>query len=108
MTRATIGEFEQLVLLAVLRLGEDAYGLAILAEIERETGESAAIGSMYVTLDRLEEKGFIRSRLAKSSDARAGRPRRYITATPRAVEQLRASRQGLLNMWTGLEGLLDA
>ena len=107
MSRDVVGEFEQLVLLAVLRLGTDAYGLAILAEIARQTHQAPSIGSLYVTLDRLEDKGLVRSRLARASDARGGRARRYVTVTPRAIKQLSAARQGLLNMWDGLEPLLD-
>src|SRR3954462_5512146 len=103
----TVGEFEQLVLLAVLRLGDAAYGLAILDEIERHTGRPPSIGSLYVTLDRLEDKGLIKSRLATSSAERGGRPRRYITVTPRAVKQLGASRKALLNLWRGLEHVFE-
>ena len=107
MSRDNLGEFEQLVLLAILRLGSEAYGLAVLAEIERQTKQAASIGSLYVTLDRLEDKGLIRSRLAKATDARGGRPRRYVTATPRAINLLRASRRALLNLWDGLETVFD-
>ena len=62
---------------------------------------------MYVTLDRLEEKGLLRSRLADSTDERGGRPRRYVTVTALGVRELRASRRALLELWHGLEGILE-
>jgi DNA-binding PadR family transcriptional regulator len=62
---------------------------------------------MYVTLDRLEEKGMLRSRLADSTDERGGRPRRYVKVTPLGVRQLRESRTALLELWNGLEGVLE-
>ena len=102
-----LGHFEQLVLLAVLRLDDAAYAPAILDEITRATGKPASPGSMYVTLDRLEEKGLLRSRLAKSSDERGGRPRRYVTVTAYGVRELKSSRAALLKLWRGLEGVLE-
>ena len=65
MTRTYLGEFEHLVLLAILRFGDAAYAPAILDELEQRTGRVPSPGSMYVTLDRLEEKGFLRSRLGR-------------------------------------------
>src|SRR3954470_3830580 len=103
MTRSYLGEFEHLVLLAILRLGDAAYAPAILEELETRTGRPPSPGSMYVTLDRLEEKGMLRSRLA---DANGGRPRRYVRVTPLGVRQLRESRSALLELWSGLEGVL--
>jgi PadR family transcriptional regulator PadR len=107
MTRAPLGQFEQLVLLAILRLGDSAYAPAILAELEQRTGRAPSAGSMYVTLDRLEAKGLLRSRLADATDERGGRPRRYVTVSAVGVRELRASRKALLNLWNGLEGLLE-
>jgi PadR family transcriptional regulator PadR len=107
MNRAFLGEFEHIVMLAVLRLDDAAYAPAILAEIERQTGRAASPGSMYVTLDRLEDKGLISSRLADSTDERGGRPRRYVTVTARGMRELRASRTAFLKLWRGLEGRLE-
>ena len=107
MTRTYLGEFEHLVLLAILRLGDAAYAPAILDELERRTGRSPSPGSMYVTLDRLEEKGFLRSRLADAHDERGGRPRRYVTVTALGLREVRASRTALLKLWRGLEGVLE-
>src|SRR6185503_5094524 len=108
MTRTYLGEFEHLVLLAILRLGDDAYAPAILEELETRTGRPPSPGSMYVTLDRLEDKGFLRSRLADANDARGGRQRRYVTVTALGIRQLRASRTALLKLWRGLEGVLES
>jgi PadR family transcriptional regulator, regulatory protein PadR len=107
MPRTSLGEFEHLVLLAVLRLGDSAYAPAILEELETRTGRPASPGSMYVTLDRLEDKGLLRSRLADSDDERGGRPRRYVTVTALGVRELRASRAALIKLWRGLEGILE-
>ena len=107
MSRSSLGQFEQIVLLAILRLGDKAYAPAILEEIETRTGNPASAGSMYVTLDRLEEKGLLRSRLADASDDRGGRPRRYVTVTAYGVRELRASRAALMKLWRGLEGTLE-
>ncbi len=107
MARATLGEFEQLVLLAVLRLGDAAYAPAVLAELAHRTGRAPAAGSIYVTLDRLEGKGLIRSRVGDASAERGGRPRRYITVTARGVRAVRQARAELLGLWQGLEGILD-
>src|SRR3954453_14431581 len=107
MTRTYLGEFEHLVLLAILQLGDGAYAPAILEEIERRTGRTPSPGSMYVTLDRLEEKGLLRSRSADAADERGGRPRRYVSVTAFGVRELRASRTALLKLWRGLEGVLE-
>ena len=107
MTRPALGQFEHVVLLAILRLGDAAYAPAILEEIEARTGRPPSPGSMYVTLDRLEEKGLLRSRLVDYDGERAGRPRRYVAVTAYGLRELRASRTALLKLWRGLEGVLE-
>ena len=108
MDRSALGEFEHTMLLAILRLRDDAYAPAIVAEIESRTGRDVSAGAMYVTLDRLQEKGFLKSRFADADDARGGRPRRYVTVTPAGLRQLRAARRSLFSLWSGLEAILDA
>ena len=103
-----LGEFEQLSLLAVLRLGDGAYGAPIQRELERTAGRRAAISSIYITLTRLEEKGLVRSWLAPPTDERGGKPRRFFAVEPAGLEALESSRQRLLSMWSGLEGKLGA
>ena len=107
MTHAPLGEFEQLVLLAVLRLREGAYAPAIRAELAGRTGRPPSAGAIYVTLDRLEAKGLLRSRLADAPADRGGRPRRYVAVTTRGLRSLRQTRAELLGLWQGLEGMLD-
>ena len=85
-----LGEFEQLVLLALVRLGSDAYGATIRRDIEARTGRDLAISAVYVTLDRLETKGLVRSRVGEPTPQRGGRRRKHVTLQPagrRAITQ---------------------
>ncbi len=102
-----LGEFEQVVLLAVLRLGDEAYAVPILDEIAQRTGRAVSRGSVYVTLDRLETKGYLRSRLGDPTAERGGRAKRYYALRPRGVEALRASRRALIALWRGFEARLE-
>jgi PadR family transcriptional regulator, regulatory protein PadR len=101
--REHLGEFEQIVLLAVLRLGEDAYGVPIRSEIERRTGRSLTVGALYRTLDRLENKGYVNSWFSTPTPERGGRSKRYFRVRPLGLRTLRASRDALAAMWEGLE-----
>lgn len=100
MARTTnLGEFEQIVLLAILRLGDEAYGVAIREEIRCRTGRSTAPGALYTTLDRLEQKGFVSSRLGDPTPERGGRAKRFYAvsaAGAAAVERAQRSYQSLL------------
>ena len=101
--KSFLGEFELMVLLAILRLGDEAYGGAVLREIDRRTGRSVTGGGLYITLDRLESKGYIRSRLGDPGPERGGRPRRYVKVTAKGFAAVRESREALLSMMGGLE-----
>jgi len=101
-----LGEFEQVVLLSVLRLGDNAYAVAIRDEILDCTGRDVSRGSIYITLDRLETKGYLKSRLADPTPERGGRAKRYYSLRPRAVEALKESRRALVALWRGLETAL--
>jgi DNA-binding PadR family transcriptional regulator len=101
--REHLGELEHLVLLAVLRLGEDAYGVPIRLEIERRAGRSLTVGALYRTLDRLEAKGYVTSRFGDPTPERGGRSRRYFKMRPLGNQALRASREALAAMWKGVE-----
>ena len=101
-----LGEVEHLVLLAVLRLDGDAYAVPIRDVILDETGIGLPRGSIYITLDRLETKGYLKSRLAEPTPERGGRSKRYYTLRPTAVEALRDSRRALVALWRGLEAKL--
>jgi len=108
MNRITyLGELEQMLLWSVLRLGDEAYGLAVRDELERRAGRSVARGAVYTTLDRLVGKGYLDSRLADADETRAGRPRRYFTLTPEGREALREARDAFVNLWTGLEAAVE-
>lgn len=97
-----LGELEQLILLAILRLGPEAYGLTIARTLERDAGRHLSRGALYTTLDRLELKGFVRWKPEAGSDERGGVPRRTYGVTPRGLAMLRASRRVLQRMWRGL------
>jgi DNA-binding PadR family transcriptional regulator len=99
-----VGEFEQIVLLAVLRLGDDAYGAAVRRDIETRTGRSLTVGALYRTLDRLEAKGYVSSYIGDPTPERGGRSKRHFRLRPIAIRSLRASRAALAAMWEGLEG----
>ena len=105
MPEIYLGELEQIVLLAVLRLGDEAYAVPILEQIEAQTGRKVARGALYTALDRLETKGCLRSRVGDPLPERGGRARRYFTVTPAAVRALKASRLALMRLWHGLESL---
>jgi len=101
-TRDTLGEFEQLILLAVVRLGDDAYGVTIRREIEARTGRDVAIGALYTSLDRLERKGFVASAMSEPTSERGGRSKRHFRLKPSGAAALRQSRERLARMWRGL------
>lgn len=97
-----LGSFEQLVLLAVLRLGAQAYGMTVRQEIEQRTGDAASLGAVYATLERLEAKGYLRSRAAAGDAERGGRARRFFTAQPAGLEALRHALATLDRMRAGV------
>jgi DNA-binding PadR family transcriptional regulator len=107
MSQDYLGEFEQMVLLTAMRLGEDAYGLAIKDELEAVAGRSPSSGALSTTLDRLERKGLLTSAAGAPSTERGGRPRRYVRLTPAGQAALAHSRSTLLSLWDGLEAALD-
>ena len=101
--REHLGEFEQIVLLAILRLGAEAYGVPIRLEIERRTERAVTVGALYRTLDRLEDKGYVSSAFSDPTPERGGRSKRYFKVRPLGVRSLRASHDALTAMWEGLE-----
>lgn len=101
-----LGEFEQLVLLAVLRLAEEAYGVAISREIEERTGYPVSRGAVYTTLDRLEEKDYLSSYQGETRPMRGGRARRIYRVEPEGLDALQTARTAVRSLWSGLEPLL--
>ena len=102
-----LGELKQMVLLAILQLGEDAYGTNVMGELERRVDRTVSRGALYVTLDRLEEKGMLVSRLGEPTPRRGGRPKRFLTVTPDGVEALKTSRSAWMRLWEGLDSVFE-
>jgi DNA-binding PadR family transcriptional regulator len=101
--RAWLGEFEHMVLAAALRLKDEAYGAALIREIGAETGRAVPTGALSLTLDRLEAKGLVQTRMGEADERRGGRPRRYVEVTRAGVEAVRETREAMLSLWRGLE-----
>jgi DNA-binding PadR family transcriptional regulator len=103
VAREALGEFEQMVLLAILHLGDEVYGVPIVDEIERRTGRSVAPAAVYITLRRLEQKGLLSSWMSDPTAERGGKARRCVNVTRAGLEMLRESRQVIDQMWKGLD-----
>ena len=103
MSREALGEFEQLVLLAIVHLGDEVYGVPIADEIERRTGRAVSPPAVYVTLRRLEQKGLLMSTMSAPTPERGGKSRRCVRLTRAGLTSLRASRQAMDAMWRGLD-----
>ena len=99
----SIGEFEKLLLLAVMRLGEGAYGAAIIDELAERTGREVSQGAVYVSLRRLEDKGMLRSSIGEPTPSRGGRAKRFYQVRKNALIALRQSREAWDAMVDGLE-----
>jgi DNA-binding PadR family transcriptional regulator len=104
---AYIGELEQLILLVVLRLGDEAYANPIREDLDRIARRRIARGALYTALERLEQKGCVRSVMGEPLPERGGRARRYFTVTAAGLRALRESRPVLLGLWDGLEAKLE-
>jgi PadR family transcriptional regulator, regulatory protein PadR len=105
MSRDALGYFELLVLLAVLRLEDAAYGAPIAQEIESATSREVIVGSVYAALERLQEKGMVTSRLGESTPERGGRAKRFFRLTAKGLREVRASRNALTTLWAGIPRL---
>jgi PadR family transcriptional regulator, regulatory protein PadR len=100
-----LGSLEHIVLLAVMRLGANAYGMTVRVEIEKTTGRDLSIGAVYATLARLESKGFVSSYTGEPTAERGGRAKRYFRMTADGKGALRSTHEMLLKMSAGLKGL---
>ncbi len=101
-----LGEFEQLILLAILRIGNKAHAAVIREEIREQIGREVSRGAVYTTLDRLENKGLLASIMGEPRPVRSGRARRYYTVEPDGLEALNEAREVMRKMWTGLEPII--
>lgn len=102
-----LGEFEQLLLLAILQCGEDAYTVPIRRVLSERAGRDVARGALYTSLDRLGAKGLLKSAMSEPLAVRGGRSRRYFTVTPLGLEALRTARAAVSTLSQGLEELLE-
>ena len=107
MPREALGDIEHFVLVALLRLGGESYGVPILDEISATTGREVARSAVYVALRRLEEKGLVRSRMGEPTAARGGRPKRFFSLTKAGARQLVAARRAYERMWADLGRLAE-
>jgi DNA-binding PadR family transcriptional regulator len=102
-----LGELEQMLMWTVLRLGDEAYGMAVRDELARRAGREVARGAVYITLDRLVKKGYLRSRLGETAPGRGGRGRRYFRVTEAGRHALKEARDALVSIWQGLDEALE-
>jgi PadR family transcriptional regulator, regulatory protein PadR len=103
--RTYLGEFELMVLLALIQVGDDAYGVPISRELAKHRGREVALGSVYAALERMEKKGLVSSTLGDPTPERGGRAKRYFRATRAGLRQARETRLVLTGLWRGLPGL---
>jgi|SRR3954452_13576804 PadR family transcriptional regulator PadR len=101
-----LGEFELMVMLALMRVGDEAYGVPISQEIERQSRREVALGSVYSTLERLEKKGLVVSTLGRPTAERGGKAKRYFHATPKGMDEVQKMREALTKLWKGLPDLV--
>lgn len=106
MSRRVLGEIEHQILLAILRRGSESYSMEIVLEMEERTGRDVSTSAVFIALKRLQAKGYLDDRMVAPSDG-GGHARRYFRLTPQAVEALAESRQAYLNLWDGVESVLD-
>ena len=103
--RDYLTDFELMILLAVLRLGDQAYGVPIAQELESTGGRSAMLSAVYAALDRLEGNGLVSSALGDPTPARGGRAKRFFRITPAGLKAVKQTRRALTQLWTGVPQL---
>ena len=101
----TLSNFELMVMLAIIRIGDDAYGVSISNEIEETTGGEVLLGSVYDALARLEDKGLISSALGEATAERGGRAKRHFRATSKGIRLVQETQRSLMKLWKGLPQL---
>ncbi len=104
---ANLGEAEQLVLMAAWRVGDEATGAAIREEVARRAGRVLTVSSIYVTLMRLQNKGYAKSHLADPTPVRGGKGKRYFTVTKKGITALHEARRRMEQMWEGMDAASD-
>ena len=104
-TTPTLSNFELMVMLAIIRIGDESYGVSISNEIEETTGSEVLLGSVYDALARLEQKGLISSAIGEATPERGGRAKRHYRATSKGIRVVRDTQQSLVKLWRGLPQL---
>jgi DNA-binding PadR family transcriptional regulator len=107
MTRHWLTDFELMILLAILRIGDEAYGVQIAREIEAVSGRRVLLGAAYAALERLERNGLVTSRLGSATPERGGRAKRYFDVTPRGVRAARDTQEALVALWRDVPQLKE-
>ena len=107
MPRHLLTDFELMILLAILRAGEEAYGVQIAREIEATGGRRVLLGAAYAALERLERNGLVASRMGDPTAERGGRAKRFFRVTPRGVQAAKATQQALVALWRGVPQLRE-
>ncbi len=102
-----LGTFEQMVLLSILQIGEEAYPPLILEQLESAMKRRVSRGSLYVTLDRLQQKGMVRSTPGAHEPERGGHPKRHVSVTKKGITALRECRESLMTLWVGLDSIIQ-
>jgi PadR family transcriptional regulator PadR len=105
MPRSLLTDFELMILLAVLRLGDDAYGAAITREIETIGGRSVMLGALYAAVDRMERNGLVTSTLGDPTPQRGGRAKRFFKVTPRGLRAVKETQSALVALWSDVPAL---
>lgn len=103
--RSYLGEFELMVILTVIRLGDDAYGVPITRELERQREKEVSVGSVYAALERMEAKGLVHSNIGDPTPERGGKAKRYFRATKQGLREAQEMREVLTRLWKGLPEL---
>jgi PadR family transcriptional regulator PadR len=107
MPRALLTDFELMILLAILRVGDEAYGVQIAREIESTGGRPVLLGAAYAALDRLERNGLVSSSVGSPTPERGGRAKRFFAVTPRGLRAVRQTQQALVSLWRDLPQLKE-
>ena len=108
MPRNLLTDFELMILLAILRVGEGAYGVLIAREIEHTSGRRALLGAVYAALDRLERNGLVASAMGDPTPERGGRAKRFFDVTPAGLDAVKSTQRALVALWTDVPELKGA
>src|SRR5919108_5803606 len=105
MDRRHLTDFELMILLAILRVGEQAYGVPIAREIEKTGGRSVVLGAVYTALERLQRNGLVASRMGEPSPERGGRAKRFFSVTPQGLRAVKDTQRSLVALWKDVPAL---